>query len=158
LETERFDRLARAAASRASRRRIVTTLGAAALTALLAQVGAEGAAAACGKRGQKCGHGKKCCNGLRCAGRKCVTGVGTCPVGADTCAAGFHINCDGTPNCYCLRTTAGATRCGQAVGACATCATDADCEGFLGKGAFCVESHTGYCCLGKDYCAMPCPV
>ena len=65
MEPGKFDALARSLASRRA------ALGSG--LALLAGFTVDGqeAAAKCKSAGAKCGHGKKCCNGARCKGKRC---------------------------------------------------------------------------------------
>ena len=152
MDTDVFDRLARAAAHQRSRRGVLRLLLRSALgTAGLAffdPTSAEANAFGCLNVGQHCfGHDTLCCSG-RCAGKKPVLGrrdrrhcvahdVGGCTEGQDDCA-GTTIPCGTDGSCY--RTTGDAGFCGRFLSLdCRVCARDADCVSLgFGKNAACI--------------------
>lgn len=104
-----------------------------------------------------CTGDSECASGQLCAGGQCVTGSGTCAAGANVCTApGFESPCDGNPDCFCIPTLAGATRCAQYYtteqGFLRPCTSDAECAD-LGPGAFCPRQFDS--CGGV--CSLPCP-
>ncbi len=169
MDGQRFDTLA-LTLSTVSRRAWIRIVVGAGLGALLAQAGRQEAAARCRKPGRKCSRGEKCCGGAKCkgrkckcpagqigAGRRCVTGQGTCAADADACA-GTAGACNGNPECACYQTVGGDTRCGTFAGSCGACANDGDCAEH-GAGAFCITT-TPACCHpanGVTICGVPCP-
>lgn len=81
----------------------------------------------------ECPAGKEC--GGICADGQCVTGIGRCAERTNVCTA----PCNGNPNCFCIPTRAGDTRCAlydSDGGFLRPCTSDAQCTG-LGPGAFC---------------------
>ena len=112
----------------------------------------------CGSCNVACSEGQLCVEG------DCVTRRGTCRAGENTCASGRAACCNGSCDCYCYRTTEGATRCGQlprdAVTVCGNCTSSLHCEDF-GPSAICAKSSTrsASCCNGSGdgFCAVPCP-
>lgn len=102
----------------------------------------------CGGCGTACGATQVCDRGT------CVTGRGTCAEGANACL-GAPGSCDGNPDCFCIPTRAGATRCARYYthggGFLRPCAADADCAD-LGPGSFCPPQFDS--CGGV--CSMPC--
>lgn len=101
----------------------------------------------CGGCGDACGATQVCDRGT------CVTGSGTCAAGANACLAAA--SCNGNPDCFCLPTRVGATRCvryyEQPGGFLKPCGADADCAD-LGPGAFCPPQFDS--CGGV--CSLPC--
>jgi hypothetical protein len=120
----RFDRITRTLGSGdASRRTVLRLAGAAALTAALGWADPD-TAAACRKRGDRCGKGKQCCAGFTCKSGACrrspappgIPTDGVCdPAKPGQCASGVcgcHVGV-----CTCRR-----EQCGPGI-----CGTDADC-------------------------------
>jgi hypothetical protein len=112
----------------------------------------------CGSCDTTCAAGEKCRDGI------CI-GEGGCPAGADSCLGGPAVSCGDDPNCGCVQSVTGETRCadfetdGSAV--CGTCESDADCAA-LGPTAFCSAAlleQVGCCPLGtgNNRCLLPCP-
>ena len=104
-----------------------------------------------------CTADSDCASSEICAEGQCVTGSGTCAAGANICTApGFDSPCDGNPDCFCIPTLAGATRCAQYYtteqGFLRQCTSDAD-GADLGPGAFCPQPFDS--CGGV--CSLPCP-
>ncbi len=174
MDGRRFDSLARTVGRRRSRREAFQALAAAGVTAAATRIGlgAEPAESAqitverafdCKAVGEKCnGKDSACCSG-RCEGKgakkgkrgrrnrrdksKCVAhDQSTCTAGQDTCATGQRVACGGGSGGGCLKTTGGASFCGQVQTgttpprlACRVCEKDTDCvnQGF-GRNAACV--------------------
>lgn len=94
-----------------------------------------------------------------CVDGRCVVWRGDCPAGADSCAAGGAVGCNGNALCSCYRSFAGGTRCGRTsngAGPCGECAADADCGG---GGAFCAVDGPSCPCdeaQGEARCIQPC--
>jgi hypothetical protein len=104
-----------------------------------------------------CTADSECASSEICSEGQCVTGSGTCAAGANVCTApGFDSPCDGNPDCFCIPTLAGATRCAQYYateqGFLRPCTSDAECAD-LGPGAFCPQPFDS--CGGV--CSLPCP-
>jgi len=126
----------------------------------------------CGKCNRRCGPGEKCRNGTcrETAGGSGDGGGGdTCPAGADACAVEIGTpgpTCNGNPNCICVQSTEGQTRCIDLEaefrpGFCGSCETSADCLQFA-PDSFCVRAGANQnCCSlggpGDNFCAQPCP-
>lgn len=118
----------------------------------------------CGATVNNCGETVEC--GGCGTGKTCVDGgcrppeQGTCPAGADSCAGGGRIGCNGRSDCVCSRTTEGETRCGKYIDGvfCGRCASSADCAQY-GPGAFCAKSGSSFCCGpdAQNVCQIPCP-
>lgn len=117
-----------------------------------------------------CPSGREACGDVCCAARKvcadaesslCVTGRGTCEVGANICTADDGASCNAHPDCFCVLTVGGETRCVQNTPqtACGQCDADADCAAF-GPGAVCADSTGPHCCLNDapNGCHVPCAV
>jgi hypothetical protein len=108
----------------------------------------------CGACGNECGAGETCRDGV------CVGEEG-CPAGSDSCG-GPTVLCADNPDCGCVQTIGGATRCADFnsnSGICGVCDDDADCAP-LGRGAFCARAAQGSnCCFlgeGDNICVLPC--
>jgi hypothetical protein len=133
-----------------------------------------------------CGPGRRCisCSGCAAEGGKacvlhscgpgqipagpiCVTGQGTCPNGATSCATaqdpvGTTVPCNNIPGCRCFQSVLGETRCGKNLPQmqCGQCNSDGGCANF-GFGAFCVVTTapgTNCSCAepGQGFCQLPC--
>jgi hypothetical protein len=181
MDTVRFDRLTRAFSHLLSRRRLVGTLG-------LAAIGLPDPIAAKKKRkrkkeepklnafgcvnvGQFCKNDEQCCSGI-CEGkrekRKCKAhGTGTCDQeGPGLCTAPNPelLTCNNSAECACIRTTAGSNFCydqrSESGSDCAECQQDADCEALgFPPGTACAAVLAGRCagaCAGGMYCTVPC--
>lgn len=111
----------------------------------------------------KCGGAPDGCGGTctgpcgpteLCADEICVTGIGTCTAGANICLGPIG-NCNDNPECFCIPTGAGATRCARyyttGQGFLRPCSGDAECDD-LGPGAFCPQLFDS--CGGV--CSLPC--
>ncbi len=120
MENERFDRIAKALAGTGSRRSTLRAWAAAPLAAVLAGLGATGAAAAtCKKPGRKCGKDKDCCN------KRCKKGKCRCRKVGRTCSSFINLNdCCGSMSCL---GAAGATTC--CISNNLTCSQTSDCCG-----------------------------
>ncbi len=81
MESHRFDKLAKAFSTSASRRRTIAGLAGGALAALLGGLGPEEAGAACVALNRTCGSGRRCCAGTACRSGKC-----RCKAGLTACA------------------------------------------------------------------------
>lgn len=96
----------------------------------------------------------QCASGEICDRGQCVTGIGTCAEGANVCLT-FDASCNGSPDCFCFPTRAGATRCARYYetpdGFLRPCNDDAACAD-LGAGAFCPQGFDS--CGGV--CSLPC--
>lgn len=101
-----------------------------------------------------CTADAQCASDEICAGGECVTGIGTCAAGDSACLA--FVSCNGDPDCFCLPTQAGATRCVRyyeegPYGFRRPRTVDTDCSD-LGAGAFCPPKSNS--CGGV--CSLPC--
>jgi hypothetical protein len=176
VETDRFDRLARAISTVLSRRRLTGVLGLGAL-ALPGVVDAKKHkhkkkkikrnGFGCVDVGGFCQNGGQCCSGI-CQGKKgkktCQAhDEGGCQADEDFCVGVAGDCTTGTGDSgLCSRTTGDASFCGAA-GICTDCAKDADCLPFCGPQAACIvcaECHAqGFltACFGPSIasCAMP---
>jgi hypothetical protein len=133
-----------------------------------------GAGETCENGSCQCRPGRDECGNVCCAPRKicldaqtgtCVTGRGTCEVGANACdGSGLGTSCNGDPNCSCIQTVDGDTRCAVCVGDttetcfCGMCTSDQECIDDFGSEAFCIDGAGSGCCPGGGgMCAKPCP-
>jgi hypothetical protein len=143
----------------ASRRGALRIAAGAALGAELSRLSRAEVGAGRGREvGQPCKRDADC-SSRRCKRGHCVSGQGTCPVGADVCA-GATGNCNGHDGCACAQSAAGKTRCVYvAQPVCGACAVDADCRPGFGRGGVCVAVPAGSMCncAGQTYCAFECP-
>ncbi len=185
MDAERFDRIVRVVSQIGSRRRALRQLGGiAAGVAAFTSAGPQEAVAARCRPGKKKCRGKcipksrccptksRCCRtadcrkGQLCAKGRCVTGLGTCAIGADTCAnigSPFCEDVTGQHTCICLRRLQGGTRCGVYGNAstCDQCTTDTDCLklGFP-PGSSCTQDFGIDCPLCQNdtqgTCIIPC--
>jgi hypothetical protein len=184
MDATGFDSLARRLAVGVTRRRALRWLGAGGVFAALAGPGLEEAAAAKCRPGKKRCRGRcipksrccptkaRCCRntdcprGGICANRKCVTGRGTCAIGASTCANTGNPFCQditGQRTCICHQRLQGGTRCGIFGNAstCDQCTTDAQCLNLgFPAGSSCVQDYGPDClaCLNdnRGICILPC--
>ena len=169
MDADRFDTLSRALSGGASRRRMLRALATVAAGGSLALLGHSETEA---RRRKRCRP--RCGAGMRCVGRQCVVGQGTCPSGADTCAAGSeYVACalqeqEVEENCQCLTSTEGQTRCADSVAIdenanCGQCASSDECKKVYPDipGVFCakVSGKEGACCTPDKhgFCMAPCP-
>lgn len=158
MDGDRFDRVVRALASGAgTRRTLIQAGGASLLTAALAQLGIEDAAARCVGLLKRCGgrKGGKCCGDGRCRGRRC-----RCPGGREILAGGCTSCCPDNrlwkPDCgCCLMTDAFCTFAEQSACCSATCESG-KCKG-RGDGFGCTfgaQCKSGFCNTA-GVCATP---
>ena len=177
MDDARFDALTKALAVGAPRRRVLKGIGGGIAAAIAGMAGRSEAAAARCRPGKKkcrgrciplsrcCGN-RDCAAGEICAKGRCVTGRGTCAVGADSCAnAGnpFCQDASGEHTCICLSRLEGGTRCGVYGNAstCDQCTTDADCIdlGFP-PGSSCTQDSGIDCPVcqndNRGTCTIPC--
>jgi hypothetical protein len=169
MNPDRFDTLSRLLSGVASRRRMLRALAATAAGSSLALLGLSEPADGRRKRCQP-----RCGPGMRCVRRQCVVGQGTCPNGADTCAAGAeYVACapqqqEVEENCQCLTSTEGQTRCADSLAIdekanCGQCASSDQCKKIYPNipGVFCakVSGKAGACCepAKRGFCMAPCP-
>lgn len=122
--------------------------------------------------GDPCKSPEQCCSGI-CEGkkgkRKCRGhGAGTCKQNQNQCTSLNPVLdvCNGTLDCGCFRTTAGASFCAQGFMAngseCADCQRDADCVALgFSPGSACAPISVGNClglCENGTACLVPCGV
>ena len=176
MDSERFDRLARAFGRPRSRRSLARLLGGLGLGGALAAWGAPGTLAAERKAGEPCTRGRQCktgrCIGVQgyktcsCSGRyECAAGSRCVHGGcfrAESCAAecGFGTCGDGSfpDSCYCSQTVGGVPVCYANENFCTEgreCDANADCP----TGRACVDVSCLSCGGASGaVCLAPCPV
>ncbi|HXF64282.1 MAG TPA: hypothetical protein VNK95_21820 [Caldilineaceae bacterium] len=149
MDANRFDGLARALATGASRRQVLKGLVSLAVGNLLAHVGFRSQANAYVAAGIDQGTGK-----LLYLPR----------IMTDACAAasacGERHYCRGQSNCICIRSAEGSIRCGKIPSTChmPLCTTSDDCA-HLGPGYFCDSPNSGCCTdppASLSRCIPPC--
>jgi hypothetical protein len=133
MDDHRFDALTRALSGTTPRRQALRLLGGGALAGLLTRLGANDAAAGCGKVGDKCERSGDCCTGARCKNGRC------------RCKRGW-LDCDGDGRCEDHRSDEAA--CGSCTTVCSG-STDLCCRGT------CVDPRIDATNCGR--CGVVCP-
>jgi hypothetical protein len=172
MESERFDRFARAFSQTRSRRQTLRTLAGAAAAGAFAIGGREASADLCKRDGKACKKDGQCCS-KHCDNGKCqpkTPNVCSGQASSNPCFPGDGAACgtSGTGRtCHCGTDIDGKSACFD-LGYCLNprletlCETNADCEakGF-GAGSVCFSAEN--CCLPDERgvargCTAPCPL